>query len=99
MRVAVVGAGPAGIYVTEALCALGDVAVDVIDALPTPFGLVRYGVAPDHLKIKSIERTLRAVLEQPPVRFVGNVRIGVDVTVDDLRRGYDAVVYACGAAA
>ena len=99
MRVAVVGAGPAGIYATEALLALGEVRVDVYDALPTPFGLVRYGVAPDHLKIKSIERTLRSVLEQPAARFVGNVQVGVDVTVDELRAAYDAVIYAFGAAA
>jgi ferredoxin--NADP+ reductase len=99
MRVAVVGAGPAGIYATEALLALGDVRVDVYDALPTPFGLVRYGVAPDHLKIKSIERTLRGVLEQPAARFVGNVKVGDDVTVGELRDSYDAVIYAFGAAA
>lgn len=99
MRVAVVGAGPAGIYATEALLQLGDVRVDVYDALPTPFGLVRYGVAPDHLKIKSIERTLRSVLEQPGARFVGNVRVGTDISTDELRTSYDAVVYAFGAAA
>ena len=99
MRVAVVGAGPAGIYATEALLALGDVHVDVYDALPTPFGLVRYGVAPDHLKIKSIERTLRGVLEQPSTRFVGNVRVGFDISVDEICAAYDAVIYAFGAAA
>jgi len=99
VRVAIVGAGPAGIYAAEALVELGDVHVDVFDALPTPFGLVRYGVAPDHLKIKSIERTLRNVLEQPMVRFVGNVRVGVDISADELRSSYDAVVYAFGAAA
>lgn len=99
MRVAVVGAGPAGIYATEALLEAGDVEVDIFDALPTPFGLVRYGVAPDHLKIKSIERTLRNVLEQPAARFVGNVRVGSDISTEALRASYDAVVYAFGAAA
>jgi ferredoxin--NADP+ reductase len=99
VRIAVVGAGPAGIYATEALIELGDVEVDVYDALPTPFGLVRYGVAPDHLKIKSIERTLRAVIEHPSARFVGNVRVGTDVTTDQLLVDYDAVVYSFGAAA
>ena len=99
MRVAVVGAGPAGIYATEALLERGDVQVDVYDALPTPFGLVRYGVAPDHLKIKSIERTLRNVLEQPAARFLGNVRVGTDISTDALLSAYDAVIYAFGAAA
>jgi ferredoxin/flavodoxin---NADP+ reductase len=98
VRVAIVGAGPAGIYATEALLADGDTSVDVYDALPTPFGLVRYGVAPDHLKIKSIERTLRDILEQPMVRFVGNVRVGADISVEELTACYDAVVYAFGAA-
>lgn len=98
-RVAVVGAGPAGIYATEALLEIGDVQVDVYDALPTPFGLVRYGVAPDHLKIKSIERTLRRILEHPSVRFIGNVRVGADVSADELRAAYDTVVYSFGAAA
>lgn len=97
MRVAVVGAGPAGIYAAEALLDDADVHVDVYDALPTPFGLVRYGVAPDHLKIKSIERTLCKVLEQPRVRFVGNVCVGADISIDELRAAYDAVVYAFGA--
>jgi ferredoxin--NADP+ reductase len=97
VRVAIVGAGPAGIYATEALLEAGDVNVDVFDALPTPFGLVRYGVAPDHLKIKSIERTLRNVLEQPTVRFVGNVNVGVDISLSELRASYDAVIYAFGA--
>jgi ferredoxin/flavodoxin---NADP+ reductase len=97
VRVAIVGAGPAGIYATEALLEAGDVNVDVFDALPTPFGLVRYGVAPDHLKIKSIERTLRKVLEQPTVRFVGNVNVGSDISLSELRTSYDAVIYAFGA--
>jgi len=99
VRVAVVGAGPAGIYATEALLERGDVRVDIYDALPTPFGLVRYGVAPDHLKIKSIERTLRNILEHPAARFVGNVRVGSDISTETLRASYDAVVYAFGAAA
>lgn len=99
MRVAVIGSGPAGVYATEALCKDDDVHVDVFDKLPTPYGLVRYGVAPDHLKIKSIESALHRVLVHPRVRFLGNVHVGVDVDVADLRRCYDAVVYACGAAA
>jgi len=96
--VAVVGSGPAGVYAAEALLAHDDVSVDVFDRLPTPYGLVRYGVAPDHLKIKSIERTLQRILESPRVRFLGNVDVGRDVTAEELRTWYDAVVYAIGAA-
>lgn len=96
-HVAVVGAGPSGVYTAEALTKLPDVAVDVIDWLPTPFGLVRYGVAPDHEKIKSIEHTLRRILEHPNIRFLGNVQVGVDVSAEELRQHYDAVVYTVGA--
>jgi ferredoxin/flavodoxin---NADP+ reductase len=71
LRVAVVGSGPAGIYAAAALTARDDVAVDVIDRLPTPFGLVRYGVAPDHEKMKSVMGALRKVLEHDQVRFLG----------------------------
>lgn len=98
LRVAVVGSGPAGVYAVDALLRRGDVAVDVLDRLPCPYGLVRYGVAPDHLKIKSIILALQQVLERPGVRFLGNVEIGRDLTVDDLHRHYDAVVFAYGAA-
>ncbi len=104
VRVAVVGSGPAGLYTAEALfkqvAALGDaldVEVDVLDRLPTPYGLVRYGVAPDHPSIKSIATYLQRVLENPPVRFLGGVRFGSDVTRDELLACYDAVVYATGA--
>ncbi|HEV2450863.1 MAG TPA: FAD-dependent oxidoreductase [Streptosporangiaceae bacterium] len=104
MRVAVVGSGPAGLYTAEALikqtAALPDpprVQVDVIDRLPTPYGLVRYGVAPDHKSIKSIAEYLRKVLEHPGVNFVGGVHLGEDVTRDELLGLYDAVVYATGA--
>jgi ferredoxin--NADP+ reductase len=99
MHVAVIGSGPAGIYVADALCRDPDVRVDVFDKLPTPYGLVRYGVAPDHLKIKSIETALHRVLVHPSVRFLGNVCVGVDITAAEMRRCYDGVVYACGAAA
>src|SRR5262245_2015412 len=97
LRVAVVGSGPAGVYAAEALLRADppiDVEVDVIDALPTPFGLVRYGVAPDHFKIKSVARTLTKVMEDPRVRFVGNVEFGEDLTLDDVRAHYDATVFA-----
>ena len=104
LSVAVVGSGPAGLYTAEALvkqaAALDppcQVAVDVIDRLPTPYGLVRYGVAPDHPSIKSIAEYLRGVLERDDVRFLGGVRLGGEVTREDLLGCYDAVVYATGA--
>jgi ferredoxin--NADP+ reductase len=102
LRVAVVGSGPAGLYTAEALvkqaAALSaGVQVDVIDRLPTPYGLVRYGVAPDHKSIKSIAQYLRKVLESPGVSFLGGVRLGLDVTRAELLDAYDAVVYATGA--
>jgi ferredoxin--NADP+ reductase len=100
LRVAVVGAGPAGIYLAEALCNQTEepLAVDVFDRLPTPMGLLRYGVAPDHLKMKNLGTTLQRALELDPVRFVGNVNVGVDVTVAEMLADYDAVAYAYGAA-
>jgi ferredoxin/flavodoxin---NADP+ reductase len=104
LEVAVVGSGPAGIYTAEALikqvaalAPAGNVRVDVLDQLPTPYGLVRYGVAPDHPSIRSIADYLRGVLEHPDVRFLGGVHLGDDVTRDDLLASYDAVVYATGA--
>jgi ferredoxin--NADP+ reductase len=104
LEVAVIGSGPAGLYTAEALvkqaAALDPprpILVDVLDRLPTPYGLVRYGVAPDHKSIKSIAEYLRTVLEHDGVRFVGGVHLGEDVTRDDLLASYDAVVYATGA--
>jgi len=104
IEIGVVGSGPAGLYTAEALikqaAALDPPArirVDVIDRLPTPYGLVRYGVAPDHKSIKSIAEYLRRVLEHEGVSFLGNVHLGTDVTRDDLLSCYDAVVYATGA--
>ncbi|WP_283134326.1 FAD-dependent oxidoreductase [Rhizohabitans arisaemae] len=99
LRVAVVGSGPAGIYTAEALTkqAFGPVEIDVIDRLPTPYGLVRYGVAPDHTSIKSIANYLKRVLETPGVRFLGGVELGTDVSAADLLTCYDAVVYCTGA--
>ncbi|MEU4228258.1 FAD-dependent oxidoreductase [Nonomuraea sp. NPDC026600] len=99
LRVAVIGSGPAGIYTAEALVkqAQEDVRVDVVERLPTPYGLVRYGVAPDHTSIKSIANYLRRVLELPEVRFLGGVTLGAHLSVEDLLNHYDAVVYATGA--
>ncbi len=100
LRVAVIGAGPAGIYTAEALLAqqVVPVTVDLFDRLPTPFGLLRYGVAPDHLKVKQVAKRLQLVLDDPRVRFIGNVECGRDVSADELRERYHAVVYAFGAA-
>jgi ferredoxin--NADP+ reductase len=99
LRVAVVGAGPAGIYAAEALSRQESVpiAVDLLDRLPTPFGLVRHGIAPDHEKMRALRTTLHHALDHPRVRFVGNVDIGVDLSLADLRRHVDAVVYTYGA--
>ncbi len=101
--VAVVGAGPSGIYAAEALTRRPgrehlDVRVAVLDRLPVPFGLVRYGVAPDHPSIRSIRSTLERTLDGADVTFYGDVQVGRDVTVDELRASVDAVVYAYGAA-
>jgi ferredoxin--NADP+ reductase len=98
LRVAVIGSGPAGIYAAEALTRHGDVAIDVLDRLPCPFGLVRYGVAPDHPKIRSISAALSSVLEDPEVRFLGNVDVGTDVSLEELHDFYDAILVASGAA-
>ena len=100
LRVAVVGSGPSGCYTAQSLVQLDSgVRVDVLDRLPCPYGLVRYGVAPDHEKIKSLQNNLCAVLEHERVRFLGGVQIGPGgVTVAQLRELYHAVVYCVGAA-
>jgi NADPH-dependent glutamate synthase beta subunit-like oxidoreductase len=100
LRVAIVGAGPAGIFAADALTRqnLVPVAVDLIDRLPTPFGLVRHGIAPDHPKMRAIRDTLHRSLDQPFVRFVGNVEAGTDISLSELRAHVDAVIYTYGAA-
>ncbi len=100
LRVAVVGAGPAGFYTAEALLkGREDVSVDLFDRLPTPFGLVRFGVAPDHQKLKSVTRLYERTLGDPRLRYLGNVEFGRHITAQDVRRHYHAVVYAVGAPA
>ena len=98
VRVAVVGAGPAGIYASDILSRSGlDVSIDLVERLPAPFGLVRYGVAPDHPRIKQIIVALHKVLERGDIRLLCNVDYGTDLTLDDVRRHYDAVIFATGA--
>jgi ferredoxin/flavodoxin---NADP+ reductase len=97
--VAIVGAGPSGFYAAAALLKHKDlvVEVDLIDRLPTPYGLVRGGVAPDHQKIKNVVRAYEKTANHERFRFFGNVRVGHDVTVSDLRQTYDQVCFAIGA--
>ncbi len=98
LRVAIVGSGPAGFYAAEALQkAAPGISIDLIDRLPTPFGLVRGGVAPDHPKIKSVTRVFDRIATQPGFRFLGHVRVGEDVTVDELRERYDVLLLSYGA--
>ncbi len=98
LRVAVIGSGPSGFYAVEALAKSGvEVSVDILEALPCPFGLVRYGVAPDHQKIKTVTKVFDRIAARPNVRFLGNVSLGTDLLIEELRRFYDAVVLAHGA--
>lgn len=98
LRVAIVGTGPAGIYTADTLNKSDvEVDIDILDRMPAPFGLIRYGVAPDHPRIKGIIAALHRVMERPEVRFLGNVDYGTDLKLDDLRRHYDATVFATGA--
>jgi ferredoxin--NADP+ reductase len=98
LRVAVVGSGPAGFYAAASLSASDlDVQVDMIERLPTPWGLVRLGVAPDHPNIKAVSRAFERTAADPAFRFFGNVEVGKDVTHEELRERYDAIVYSVGA--
>jgi ferredoxin--NADP+ reductase len=99
LRVAVVGSGPAGFYAADALLKSEDpqVEVDMIERLPTPWGLVRLGVAPDHENIKAVSRAFEKIAARPGFRFFGNVEVGKDVSHEELMRLYDAVLYSVGA--
>jgi ferredoxin--NADP+ reductase len=100
LRLAIIGAGPAGIYAADILLKAErnfDVSIDLFEQLPAPYGLVRYGVAPDHPRIKGIITALREVLDRGDIRIFGNVRYGQDITLDDLKRHYNAVIFATGA--
>jgi len=96
-RVAIIGAGPSGFYAADGLLrGRPDLRIDIIDRLPTPFGLVRAGVAPDHQGTKAVVRQFDKLLDQPDLRFAGNLDIGRDLTWDELVEAYDAVVVATG---
>ncbi len=100
LRLAIVGAGPAGIYAADILLKAEkhfDVSIDLFEQLPAPYGLVRYGVAPDHPRIKGIITALRDVLDSGQIRFFGNVLYGRDITLDDLKTHYNAVIFSTGA--
>ena len=100
LRLAIVGAGPAGIYAADLAKKSErgvDVSIDLFERLPAPYGLVRYGVAPDHPRIKGIIGALREVLDGGAVRLFGNVEFGTDITLEDLQQHYHAVIFATGA--
>ncbi|MFH1815067.1 MAG: FAD-dependent oxidoreductase [Pseudomonadota bacterium] len=100
LRVAIIGSGPSGFYAAEALLASGlDVEIDLLERLPVPYGLVRFGVAPDHAKLKSVSAVFAQIAADPKLRFFGNVALGRDVTADELAMMYHAVIVACGAGA
>ena len=99
MKIAIVGSGPAGFYAAGQLLNGADVSIDMIDRLPTPWGLVRAGVAPDHPKIKTVTRVFEKIAANPRFRFFGGVEFGRDVTRAELTERYHAVIYATGTAA
>ena len=103
-RLAVIGSGPAGVYAAETLLRSApvkggelQVEIDLYDQLPTPFGLIRYGVAPDHPRIKGIITALHRILDRGDIRFLGDVEFGRDLTIEDLHTHYDAAIFATGA--
>ena len=98
LRVAIFGAGPAGIYAGNILSRqYPDVSIDLFDLLPAPYGLIRYGVAPDHPRIKGIVNSLHEMLNDGAIRFFGNVEFGKDLTLEQIKKHYHAVIFATGA--
>lgn len=104
LRVAIIGAGPAGVYAADILTKSNEVkdgdfevSIDLFEAHPAPYGLIRYGVAPDHPRIKGIVNALHKVLDRGDIRFLGNVTYGRDLTLHDIRAFYDAVIFSTGA--
>ncbi len=100
LRIAIVGAGPAGIYAADILDKSdADATIDLFERMPAPFGLIRYGVAPDHPRIKGIVTALHKVLDKPNIRLLGNIDYGTDIKLEELREFYDAVIFSTGASA
>ncbi len=99
LRAAIIGSGPAGFYAAAALLKRAEFEVDLYDVLPTPFGLVRAGVAPDHPKIKTVTRAFEKTASDPRFQFIGGVEVGSDVTRDELLERYNVIVYAAGTSA
>jgi ferredoxin--NADP+ reductase len=100
LRLAVVGSGPAGIYASDLIIKAEkdfEVSIDLFDSLPAPYGLVRYGVAPDHPRIKGIIKALYEVLDRGDIQFFGNVTYGVDISLEELKDHYHAIIFATGA--
>ncbi|MGO1886106.1 MAG: FAD/NAD(P)-binding protein, partial [Citricoccus sp.] len=100
LRLAIIGAGPAGVYTADLLTKAErdfEVSIDLFDRYPAPYGLIRYGVAPDHPRIKGIVKALHKVMDRGDIRFLGNVDFGRDLNLEDLREHYDAVVFSTGA--
>src|SRR5690554_3818167 len=99
LRIAIIGSGPSGFYAADYLQKQAGltIEIDMLERLPTPFGLVRGGVAPDHPKIKSVTKVYEKIAQQPGFRFYGHVELGRDLNHDDLLRYYHAVIYAVGA--
>lgn len=100
LRIAIIGAGPAGVYTADSLQKADidfEVSIDLFDRDPTPFGLIRYGVAPDHPRIKGIIKALHRVMDRGDIRFIGNVEYGTHIHLEELRTFYDVIVFATGA--
>ena len=98
LRVAIVGSGPSGFYATEALLKSGQrVKIDLLERLPVPYGLVRSGVAPDHPKLKQVIDVYAKIAESPDFNYIGNVRVGRDISIDQLRASHHAIILTCGA--
>lgn len=99
IHVAIVGSGPAGFYAADELfrSTLKHVKVDMYEKLPTPYGLVRSGVAPDHPEVKAVETVFHALAQAPNFNFVGNVQVGKDVTIEELKKAYQVIILAYGA--
>ena len=98
LRIAIVGSGPSGFYATEALIKSGlNVKIDMLERLPAPYGLVRHGVAPDHAKLKQAIQLYDKIAEASEYTYLGNVTVGRDLAVEELKKTHHAIIFACGA--